>query len=107
MVICTVVAGPDAKYTRRGHWVSLVDYDPATNQVWVTDSNDRNNKNAGPIDLITFLKNYEVNSNIVYLMIQAVILRIAESVERQTIQCLQKLQIQVKMLKKLVLSKIL
>lgn len=67
MVICTVVAGPDAKYTRRGHWVSLVDYDPATNQVWVTDSNDRNNKNAGPIDLITFLKNYEVNSNIVYL----------------------------------------
>ena len=67
MVICTVVAGPDAKYTRRGHWVSLVDYDPTTNQVWVTDSNDRNNKNAGPIDLITFLKNYEVNSNIVYL----------------------------------------
>ena len=32
-----------------------------------SDSNDRNNKNAGPIDLITFLKNYEVNSNIVYL----------------------------------------
>lgn len=67
MVICTVVAGPDAKYTRRGHWVSLVDYDPTTNQVWVTDSNDRNNKNAGPIDLNTFLDNYEVNSNIVYL----------------------------------------
>lgn len=51
MVICTVDAGPDAKYTRNGHWVSLVDYDSTTK----------------PIDLTVFLKNYEVNSNIVYL----------------------------------------
>jgi len=67
MVICTVDGRTDYKYTRNGHWVSIVDYDPATDSFYVTDSNDQDDSNAGPIDATRFLNNYEINSNIIYI----------------------------------------
>lgn len=67
MVLCTVGPGPDCKYTKQGHWVSLVDYDPASDQFYVTDSNDQDDSNAAPIDALTFLKNYEKNSNVFFI----------------------------------------
>lgn len=67
MVMCTVQRGPDAKYTQKSHWVAIVDYDPATDSFYVTDSNDQKDKNAGPIDVDTFLKKYSVNTNVIYI----------------------------------------
>lgn len=67
MVMTTVGPGPDAKYTKSNHWVAIVDYDKENDQFYVTDSNDPNDSNAGPIDADTFLKKYSINTNVVYI----------------------------------------
>ena len=67
MVICTVGKGPDAKFTKQKHWVAIVDYDPAIDSFYVTDSNDQDDSNAGPIDATRFLRSYEINSNVIYI----------------------------------------
>ena len=67
MVICTVDGRTDYKYTKQGHWVSIVDYDPKTDEFYVTDSNDQDSSNAPPIDATRFLRDYEINSNIIYI----------------------------------------
>ena len=67
MVICTVDGRTDYKYTKQGHWVSIVDYDPTTDQFYITDSNDQDSSNAPPIDATRFLRDYEINSNIIYI----------------------------------------
>lgn len=67
MVICTVDGRTDSKYTKQGHWVSIVDYDPETDMFYVTDSNDQDDSNAPPIDATRFLRDYEINSNIIYI----------------------------------------
>ena len=67
MVICTVDARKDTKYTKQGHWVSIVDYDPKHDVFYVTDSNDQDDSNAAPIDATRFLRDYEVNSNVIFI----------------------------------------
>lgn len=67
MVICTVDARTDTKYTKQGHWVAIVDYDPENDTFYVTDSNDQDDSNAPPIDATRFLRDYEQNSNIIYI----------------------------------------
>lgn len=67
MVMATVNARKDNKYTDSSHWVAIVDYDPSTDSFYVTDSADPEGANAGPISVDTFLKNYSVNTNVIYI----------------------------------------
>lgn len=67
MAICTVDARYDTKYTKQGHWVSIVDYNPKTDEFYITDSNDQDDSNAAPIDAQHFIDHYEINTNIIYI----------------------------------------
>lgn len=67
MVMTTVNARNDNKYTNNSHWVAIVDYDPIKDEFYVTDSADNRDYNAAPIDADRFLKVYSVNTNVVYI----------------------------------------
>ena len=67
MVMVTVDSRYNNKYTNNTHWVAIVDYDPKTDQFYISDSADKNDDNAAPIDADTFLKKYSVNTNVIYL----------------------------------------
>lgn len=67
MVMTTVNARNDNKYTNNSHWVAIVDYDPERDEFYVTDSADNRDYNAAPIEADRFLKVYSVNTNVVYI----------------------------------------
>ena len=67
MVMVTVDARYNNKYTNNNHWVAIVDYDAETDQFYISDSADTNDDNAAPIDVDTFLKKYSVNTNVIYI----------------------------------------
>lgn len=67
MVMTTVNARNDNKYTNNSHWVAIVDYDPKRDEFYITDSADNRDYNADPIDVDRFLKVYSVNTNVIYI----------------------------------------
>lgn len=67
MVMVTVDDRYNNKYTNNNHWVAIVDYDPKTDQFYISDSADTNDDNAAPIDVDTFLQKYSVNTNVIYI----------------------------------------
>ena len=67
MVITTVKARNDNKYTNNSHWVAIVDYDPVKDEFYISDSADIRDYNAAPIDADRFLKVYSVNTNVIYI----------------------------------------
>lgn len=67
MVMTTVNARNDNKYTNNSHWVAIVDYDPEKDEFYISDSADIRDYNAAPIDADRFLKVYSVNTNVIYI----------------------------------------
>jgi hypothetical protein len=67
MVMTTVNARNDNKYTNNSHWVAIVDYDPQRDEFYISDSADNRDYNAEPIDADRFLNVYSVNTNVVYI----------------------------------------
>lgn len=67
MVMTTVDGRYNNKYTNNSHWVAIVDYDPVNDWFYISDSADIRDLNAPPIDADLFLKNYSVNTNVIYI----------------------------------------